>query len=140
MGQKYFVDTLVYRDYYENRSDNFRPLGEWALEFFRKAAGEGGIILYCDMVLAELEKDYKPENVILIFKILNGMDVILMHVEPSNVQAREAKSVAKNKNVSFADALYAILARDNNAIIVTRDAHFLLLTDIAESRKPEELI
>ncbi len=63
-----------------------------------------------------------------------------MDVEPSNAQAREARSIAKSRNVSFADALYAIIARDNNAIVVTRDAHFLLLTDIAEPRKPEELI
>lgn len=140
MAQKYFVDTLIYRDYYENRRDNLRPLGEWALDFFKKAADEGNIIFYCEMVFVELEKDYKPENIRLIFGILYELGIILIRLEPSNAQAKEAKTIAKIRDVSFADVLYAIIARDNNAVVVTRDAHFIILSDIAESRKPEELI
>lgn len=35
---------------------------------------------------------------------------------------------------------HVILARDNNAIMVTRDEHFYKLTDIVSVKKPEELI
>ena len=33
---RYYVDTAIFRDYCENRVDRFRPLGEWALAFFKK--------------------------------------------------------------------------------------------------------
>ena len=33
---KYYLDTSIWRDYYENRSDKFRPWGEWALILINK--------------------------------------------------------------------------------------------------------
>lgn len=58
----------------------------------------------------------------------------------SESQAKEAAILCKQRKVAFGDALHAILARDNNAIMVTRDKHFLGLADIAEVKKPEDLI
>jgi len=42
--------------------------------------------------------------------------------------------------VPFFDALHAVLARDNKAIMVTRDKHFDELLDITKYKKPEEII
>jgi len=42
--------------------------------------------------------------------------------------------------MGFADALHAVLARDNSAVMVTWGRHFLELMDIVEVRKPEELL
>ena len=36
MKRRFYLDTCIWRDYYENRSDNFRPLGEWALFLINK--------------------------------------------------------------------------------------------------------
>jgi len=36
--------------------------------------------------------------------------------------------------------LHSILARDNQAVLITRDKHFLKLLDICIIKKPEELI
>lgn len=30
MEEKYYLDACIWRDYFENREDRFRPLGEWA--------------------------------------------------------------------------------------------------------------
>ena len=36
MNKKYYIDSNIWRDYFENRSDRFRPLGDWALMFFKE--------------------------------------------------------------------------------------------------------
>ncbi len=38
------------------------------------------------------------------------------------------------------DALHAVLSRDNGAVLITRDAHFELLSFMVEVKKPENLI
>jgi predicted nucleic acid-binding protein len=55
-------------------------------------------------------------------------------------QVDEARRISRDRSVSRGDALHAVLARDNNAIIITRDKHFEVLYDIVKSLKPEEAI
>ncbi|MBU2638148.1 MAG: PIN domain-containing protein [Nanoarchaeota archaeon] len=139
MVQKYFVDTLIYRDYYENRSDNLRPLGEWALEFFRSVAKQKGVILYCDLVIEEMAIEYNSDIIVLILETIASI-APLIKIEATAQEESEAKKLKKERKLPFADALYAVIARDNDAILVSRDNHFSLLLDIAVIRKPEELI
>ena len=35
MVEKYYLDTCIWRDYFENRSDKFRPLGDWAFSLIK---------------------------------------------------------------------------------------------------------
>lgn len=139
MGQKYFVDTLVYRDYYENRKDNLRPLGEWALDFFRFIRENKGEIIYCNMVINELAIRYNSNAIVSILSTIAKF-ASLVKIEPTFKQKSEAQKLRKERSVPFADALYAVIARDNDAILVSRDNHFSLLSDIANVRRPEELI
>ena len=55
-------------------------------------------------------------------------------------QRDEAKKIAEERYLPPGDALHAILARDNNLIMITRDKHFKKLGDIAPHYKPEEVI
>ena len=139
MAQKYYLDTSIWRDYYENRSDKFRPLGEWALKLINDAIENGDYILYSDLIVEELKVKYKEEKIKDIFEIIEKRN-LLLKVEISDSQAKEAYILCKQRKVAFGDALHSILARDNNAIMVTRDKHFLELTDIADIKKPEGLI
>ena len=82
---------------------------------------------------------YNEEEIHDMLQIIRDK-ALLLKVEIEGSQAREAASLSRKRHVAFGDALHAILARDNNAIMVTRDKHFLELNDIAEIRKPEELI
>jgi len=61
-------------------------------------------------------------------------------VNISESQIKESAILCKKKEVAFGDALHAVLARDNKAIMVTRDKHFIELNHIAEIKKPEDLI
>ena len=64
----------------------------------------------------------------------------MKEVKVTEKQIKYAIKICKERNVAFGDAIHAILARDNGAIVITRDRHFLELQDLAECRKPEELI
>ncbi len=55
-------------------------------------------------------------------------------------QIKEAITISKQRKIAFGDALHTILARDNNAMMITRDEHFLDLNDLVMIKKPEELI
>jgi hypothetical protein len=50
---KYYIDTCIWRDYFENRNDKYRPLGEWAFRFIKKIINEDSLILFSDLVLEE---------------------------------------------------------------------------------------
>lgn len=137
--KKYYLDTSIWRDYYENRSDRFRPLGDWALNLINVIIENKDFILYSDLVVEELKVKYNEEEINKIFEIIYKRN-LLSKVTISNSQVKEAAILCKKRKVAFGDALHAILARDNKAIMVTRDKHFFELVDIAEIKKPEDLI
>ena len=139
MTEKFYLDSAIWRDYYENRSDRFCPLGEWALRLINNILENKGLILYSDFVVEELKVKYSEEQISNILEIIKKRN-LLLKVDISESQAKEAAIICKQRKIAFGDALHAILARDNNAIMVTRDKHFLELTDIADIRKPEDLI
>ena len=52
----------------------------------------------------------------------------------------EARKLVRVKAESHElDILHAVLARDNKAVLVTRDFHFETLQDIVEIKAPEEI-
>jgi predicted nucleic acid-binding protein len=139
MPEKYYVDTLIWRDYYENRRDRFRPLGELAFQFFKKAINEESLIFCSDFIEHELLKDYDEEKIQDIFSIIDRIH-ILRRLEVKAEQFKEAAGLCKERKVPFGDALHAIVARDAGAIVITRDHHFEELQDIVISKKPEDLL
>jgi len=139
MTEKYYIDTLIWRDYYENRKDRFRPLGEWALDFFKKAIRENSMIIYSDFVEDELRKDYNEKQIKDIFSVIDKVS-LLRKVEVQQKQFMEAAKLSKERNVPFGDAVHAIVSRDVGSIIITRNHHFEELQDIVIPKKPEELL
>jgi len=135
---KYYLDTCIWRDYFENRSDKFRPLGEWALELIKKVINENDLFVISDHVLKEFENIYSENELKRFFDIIP--EKLIIKVVMNKKQVKETLELMKKFNVPFGDALHAILARDNNSILVTRDKHFLELQDIVKIKKPEELI
>ena len=139
MPEKYYVDTLIWRDYYENRRDRFKPLGEWAFQFFKKAIKEESLIFCSDFVEHELLKDYDEEKIKNMLNIIEDIH-LLIRIDIKAEQFKEAAGLCKERKVPFGDALHAIVARDLGAIVITRDHHFEELQDIAISKKPEDLL
>ena len=135
----YYVDTSVWRDHLESREDHLRPLGELAFQFLKQAMERRDTILYSELVLEELKLKYTSDEIErYCFEFLRDMRLI-KEVKISRKQVDEAGKIAGERKVPRGDALHAVLARDNNATVVTRDRHFDSLQDIAKPLKPEEV-
>ncbi len=134
---RYYVDTSIWIDYYEDRTDRFRPLGEWAFRFFRLAVERGDGIIVSDAVVRELKKRLTDEEIAGMLAIAGPR---LRYRKTGYEQRREAKLLSVERDVPFGDALHVIVARDEEALVIARDHHFERLQDIAKSKKPEELL
>jgi len=139
MTERYYVDACIWRDFHENREDKFRPLGEWAFNLFRMIKDIKATVLYSDIIVDELSKDFNREQIKGIFKIVSEVK-LLEKVKLRKEQFQEAAKLKRERDVPFGDCLHAIIARDNNSIMITRDAHFEELQDVVEVKKPEDLI
>ena len=136
MSGRYYVDACIWRDFHENREDKFRPLGEWAFNFFRMVRETKSIVLYSDLIVEELSIAYDVNTIKEILKIAEGS---IEKVQVKKEQFQEAARIKRERKLPFADLLHAIIARDNSAIMVTRDIHFEDFEDIVATRKPEDL-
>ena len=62
MEKKYYLDACIWIDYFENRKDRFRPLGDWAIRIINKIIKENGLFIFSDHIIKELEKNYTKEE------------------------------------------------------------------------------
>ncbi len=139
MKKKFYLDTAIWRDYFEDRKDGLRPLGEFAFQFLRECKRGGNELLVSDTVIFELEAGVSKEQVKEIF---SRFKKIIRKITANDEQVSEARKEwnKRNRVLPFKDVLHAIIARDNNAVLVTRDNHFFdLLTSIVEVRRPKEI-
>jgi len=134
MAKKFYLDTAIWRDYLENRTDNVKPLGELAFQFLQECRKHRCTVVIAEPVLFEL-KDI-PKH--LIDGLFSSFGDLLVEAHVSERQFAEAKNISRKRQVPFNDAFHAIIARDNKAIMITRDYHFDELSDIVQSAAPEE--
>jgi|SRR3989338_3159071 len=136
--KRFYLDTSIWIDYFEDRKDGTRPLGEFAFNFLRWCRNNNHQILYSDLVINELLGNFSEKEIkdfFLPFKELSHK------VKISKEQLSEAEKLELNKKSAHkSDILHAILARDNCAVVVARDRHFDYLLDIVEVLKPEEAV
>jgi len=134
---KYYLDTCIWFDYFENREDNLRPLGEWALKLINKIISEEGIFIFDEHLLNELRNKYSREILNRYFEIIPL--TLIINVKINEYQIREATKFKQMLKIPFEDALHAIVARDNHATLISRDKQFQEI-DFIECYKPEDLV
>lgn len=137
MAERYYLDTSIWMDYFEERKDPSKNLGEIAFQLLYKLLASRSKILVSYFIFIEMEFYVSIDE---LRGIMRPFECILERVSVSVKQKEEAKMLAKERNIPQGDALHAILSRDNHAILVTRDKHFQLLRDVCEIVKPEEII
>lgn len=137
MGERYYLDTATWMDFYEDRKDPSRNIGEIAFKLLCKLLASKSKIVVSNFLQMEMDAYYSIEEI-------RGMTMLfeklIIKVELSEEQLNEAKKIAKERNIPKGDVIHAIAARNNNAILVSRDKHFQQLKDICECVKPEEII
>ena len=135
MAEKYYFDTSIWIDIYDKRDYN----GEVANKLMKKIIIDDHIVLYSDTIIVELKNigfsEYEINTVLSIAKPDH-----IKRVHPTKKQIEEAKKIARQRDVLWGDALHAILARDHEAQLVSRDWHFDKIKDLTRVKKPEDLI
>jgi len=64
----------------------------------------------------------------------------IVFVESTGKEIGKAKDLAYKREIPKRDALHALIARDNEAILITLDRHFQKLSDIIKPHSPKEFI
>ena len=139
MQQKFYLDTAIWRDYFEDRKDSMRPLGEFAFRFLKNCEKKGYTVLVSDTVVLELRVYYTEEKVRQVFSSFHG---IIQNIEATQEQVSEARAewVKRGRRVPFKDVLHSVLAKHHSAVLIARDNHFFdELSSIAEVEKPEDV-
>ena len=136
-----YFDTHIWVDYWLNRRSGLNPIGEFASRLISETLAGKYTILISEVVCNELGSLRLSEPIVLkqVFAPLIAANKLL-HVSVILKQKQEGRRISFKRNIPYADALHAILSRDNEAILVSRDTHHALTEDIVHSAKPEDLI
>jgi len=137
MKRRFYLDTAIWRDYFEDWHDNLRPLGEFAFKFLKDCEKNDCEVLFSPLVAHELHSHYSAERVKEVF---SSFTHYLKEVFISPEELSEARTLNhKLKDTHTSDIVHAILARDNCAVLITRDRHFETLSSIVQILSPEEV-
>ena len=111
---KIYVDTNIYLDYFLNRNDSLRPLGDFAFELFRRTRSCEFEIILSDWVEQELENNNAIQQLIKLKEELKHKLITITTTKEDINQAKKIKP--------FEDSLHAILAQKAKAThIITRN-------------------
>ncbi|MFH1774312.1 MAG: PIN domain-containing protein [Methanobacteriota archaeon] len=136
-----YLDTNVYLDYWEARSDKLRPLGEFAYSVLRRSLECEFVILISDLVLTELRSSIEDAEIKAVLSSLKENNKLVVE-KVRDFDVSKAKSLKKDyAEVPLPDLIHYCFAISNKAdVLVTRDAHYSALPqDKINIRKPEEI-
>lgn len=138
MTEKYYLDTSIWLDFFECRDEPNLPKGEWAYELLKKITRTDAKVVYSDHNLFELRLvGYSSYEISDMFKPLR---LILIFVGSTEKERRKARDLASKRKIPKGDALHALIARDNKAILITLDKHFKEILDIIKPKRPQDFI
>ncbi len=139
MPDAYYLDTCIWRDHFENRfGPEGRPLGKYATNLFYKIIENQDKLLFSDLLVEELKIAFSKTEIEYMLQMIFMMK-ILIRTEASPKDHAEASKIAKERDLPLSDVLHAIIARNNNAVLVTQDKHFNNLKDIVRVIRPEDI-
>lgn len=137
MQKRFYLDTCIWRDLLEDRKSGYSFLGENAFQFLKNCRKFECVVLCSDLVINELRGYFSNSE---IDSLLEPFLDLLLFVDYTKEETLEVPLILnKFKGIHFADILHALIARDNNSVLVTRDKHFELLNEIVISLKPEQV-
>lgn len=135
---KYYFDTSIWIDLFEDRNEPNLPKGEFIKRLLIKITNESHIIFYSDLIIKELiNNNY---TIFEIREIFEKVKDITKWIDTTTKQINKAKDLSVKRKIPKGDALHALIARDNKAILITRDKDFQKLLDITQPFKPEDLV
>jgi len=138
--EKIYIDTNVFMDYFLNRVDKLRPLGDFAFNLIRKIIKKEYMVVISDLIIIELEYNgFEKEIKILLEKFKESKNLIFVEsMEEDNVKTNK---IVRKKGTDFNDTKHAIIAnRCKVDHFVTRNVKdFEELGDLVYPIYPENL-
>jgi predicted nucleic acid-binding protein len=136
MTEKYLLDTQIWIDHYLERI----PHGEAALKLILKIIAEDSIIIFSNFIEKEMtDIGLSKTEIESLLSMIKPNHIKKVSVTKS--QFEEAHRIAKQKNIPLGDSIHAIIARDNEAQLVSRDEKdFRKIKDIAIMKEPKDLL
>jgi|SRR3989344_3607770 len=132
--ERYYLDTSIWLDFFEKRGKN----SEIARKLIEKIIDNNILIIFSNLNILELRNlGYSFDEISNMISILKDR---IRRAYISNEEKELAKKIALKKNIPEGDVLHAVLARNNEAILISNDLHFVKIKDIIEVRNPEEII
>ena len=131
---KFYLDTCIWLDIIEKRGHH----GEKGRLLLDRFVRKNNTIIYSDVIITELSTLGYVKNEIR--QLINTTYRNIKWVQATKQQLKEAKKISKIRSIVFGDVLHAIIARDHEAEVISRDAHFLRLKDIVRTKSPGEVL
>src|SRR3989338_7097720 len=91
MAERVYLDTSIWRDYFEDRKDNLRPLGEFPFQFLKECKNRKIYVIYSGLVISELRREFSESKIQEMFSFFED---ILIRVDESSEQLSESRSLA----------------------------------------------
>ena len=131
----YYLDTSIWMDFYEKRGKH----GEYILLFLKKLLQSTDIVLVSDILIKELKSLYlSMEQIHNTFRVLRPNHI--RYIFTTKSLRDESRNLTTRKKIPYSDALHALLSRDYEAILLSRDHDFAQLSSITHARLPEEFL
>lgn len=123
-------------DLLEDRNHHEPSRGEQARRLIRYILINNIEIVMTEIVFQELRmNDYEESE---IRHLLKQISCLIVWWDGSKFIGH-ARTIAAHRGVPAADVVHALCAKDSKAILITRDRHYLYLTDICKSHSPETI-
>ncbi|KYK24978.1 hypothetical protein AYK26_07925 [Euryarchaeota archaeon SM23-78] len=135
-----YIDTNIYIDYFDGRSDGLRSLGEFAYSVLRKTFECEFVIILSGVVLDELKYNTYKEKAKQLIKDLKEKNKII-ETETTKDDEIRAREIAKQRRTSTNDTAHALIAKRMKAdYLVTRNIkHYTKLLDLIDVCYSESL-
>jgi predicted nucleic acid-binding protein len=134
MGPDCYLDTCIWLDHFEERG----PRGLEANALLRHIVATDGCVFYSDLILVELRQaGYSADRIGSIMAAAKPRWLRHVHIYQSLVSA--ARQIARIRQLPLGDVIHALVAKEHGLLLVTHDAHFARLRDLARIATPADL-
>lgn len=138
MPRRFYFDTSIWIDLFENRNEPNFPKGQLVLKLLEKILKINSQVIYSELNIEELQDygfaDYE------INQFFRPLENFIIFTEYTEKEARRAKDIAIRRKIPRKDALHAIIARNNNATLIAFDKHFQKVKDLTNPKRPQDFI
>ncbi|MFH1586568.1 MAG: PIN domain-containing protein [Candidatus Diapherotrites archaeon] len=135
-----YLDTNIWIDFWENRSDGLRPLGEFAFNVLKRAYNCEFKVVVSSILMAELKFNYGAETVMEMLKDLRRSKKHI-YIYADKEHNKSALEYSKKTGIGFNDCLHAVLAkaRGCDCLVTQNMKHFERLEFLIKPKFPGDL-